>query len=176
VKRFIRLTIIAILSMIPISPLVALEAHVHGLASLQVVVDANTLSINFSSPLDNILGFERKARNQAEVAQVQKMISQFYKANLFVPTNAAQCALKSIHLESIVIKSNSAARHEHAEEGHADLDGEFTFKCNKAENLRDLQVNLFQPFPNMHEISAEIVSARGQTAAKLNPNNTQLAW
>jgi hypothetical protein len=175
-KVFKHIALIAILSVLPTSPATALEAHVHGIASLQVAVDANTLNVSFSSPLDNLLGFERKARNQAEVAQVQKMINQFYKTNLFVPTKAAQCKLKSVHLESIVIKSTGNTPHEHAEEGHADLDGEFIFTCNKVENLRDLQVNLFQPFPNMREISAEIVSIHGQTAAKLNPNNTRLAW
>jgi len=176
-KFFTHLILLAVISVLPMQAFAeTLEAHVHGVATLQVAVDAKTLTLNFSSPLDSLLGFERKARNQAEVAQVQAMIKQFYKANLFVPTKAAQCALKSIHLKSIVIKSNSAVEHENAEEGHADLDGEFIFTCKKAENLRDLQVSLFKAFPNMHQLNAEVVSARGQTAVKLNTENTRLAW
>lgn len=152
-----------------------LGAHVHGLASLQVAVDANTLSLSFSSPLDNLISFERKARNQAEVAEVQAMINQFYKTDIFVPSKAAQCKLTTIHLSSIVIKSTNN-KPEHAEEGHADLDSEFIFTCHKAENLHDVQVNLFKAFPNMLQLNAEVVSARGQTAAKLNAESTRLSW
>lgn len=163
-----------------------LGAHVHGVATLQVAVDAKVLSLSFSSPLDNLLGFERKARNQAEVAQVQNMINQFYKTNLFVPSKAAQCKLQSIDLESVVIKKKvikkkpqpaSTKQHSHEEEaGHADLDADLIYQCNDVKSLRDLQVNLFKVFPNLHQLNVEIASARGQSAAKLTPSNNQIVW
>ncbi|MDP3330630.1 MAG: DUF2796 domain-containing protein [Methylococcaceae bacterium] len=159
----------------------ALGAHVHGVATLQVTVDAKVLSLSFSSPLDNLLGFEHKARNQAEVKQVQNMINQFYKSNLFAPSKAAQCKLQTINLESLVIKKKpqaaSAKPHDHEEEaGHADLDAEMVYLCNDIKNLRDLQVNLFKAFPNLHQLNVEIVSSRGQAATKLTPANIQVVW
>ena len=156
-----------------------LEAHVHGIATLQVAVDAKVLSLSFSSPLDNLLGFEHKTRNQAEVAQVQNMINQFYKTNLFVPTKSAQCKLQTIDLESMVIKKQPQATYakEHKEDaGHADLDAELVYQCNNVKSLRDLQVNLFKAFPNLHQLNVEIVSERGQSAVKLTPNNNQAFW
>lgn len=159
----------------------ALGVHVHGVATLQVAVDAKVLSLSFSSPLDNLLGFERKARNQAEVAQVQNMINAFYKTNLFVPSKAAQCKLKAVNLESLVIKkkpqADSTKQHTHEEDaGHADLDAELVYQCNNVKSLRDLQVNLFKAFPNLHQLNVEIVSERGQSAVKLTPNNNQAFW
>lgn len=159
----------------------ALGTHTHGVATLQVAIDAKVLLISFSSPLDNLLGFEHKARNQAEVAQVQNMINQFYKTNLFVPTKSAQCKLQTIDLESLVIKkkpqTGSTKQHTHEEEaGHADLDAELVYHCNQVKNLGDLQVNLFKVFPNLHQLNVEIVSERGQSAAKLTPKNNQAFW
>lgn len=156
-------------------------AHVHGVASLQVAVEDKTLTMNFSSPLDNLIGFEHKAHNQAEVDKVQSMINQFYKkTSLFIPTKTAECQIKTINLESLVIKKNPedvAKKPEHEEEaGHADLDGEFIFTCNRPENIRDLQVNLFKTFPNLHQLNVEVVNAKGQTAAKLTPENNQISW
>lgn len=181
-KYNIRLLIISISFILPgvifaESP----SAHVHGAATLQVAVDTKVLTLNFSSPLDNLLGFEHKARNQTEVKQVQNMINQFYKTSLFVPSKAAQCKLQTVNLESLVIKKKpqaaSTKQHAHEEEtGHADLDAELVYLCNDVKNLRDLQVNLFKAFPNLHQLKVEIVSARGQSAAKLTPKNNQAFW
>lgn len=156
----------------------ALGAHVHGIATLQVAVDANTMTLNFSSPLDNLIGFEHPSRNQAEVAQVQNMINAFYKTNLFVPSPSAQCQLKTIDLQSLVIKKKpDAPKPQHEEPaGHADLDAELVYSCKNVKDLRDLQVNLFKTFPNLHQISAEIVSEHGQAAIKLSPTNMQAVW
>jgi len=159
----------------------SLAAHVHGSATLQIAVDSDTLTISFSSPLGNLLGFERKARNQAEVRQVQNMINQFYQNNAFVPSKAAHCKLQTIHLESLVIKKKPQAastdQRTHEEEaGHADIDAALLYQCKKIKNLRDLQVNLFKAFPNLHQLNVEIVSERGQSAIKLTPNNSQANW
>jgi len=158
-----------------------LEAHVHGTATLKVAVDADTITMNFSSPLDNLLGFEHKPRNEAEVEQVQNMIKQFYKPNLFLPTKDAQCKLRSVDLDSLVIKKKKQAatttQHSHHEEaGHADLDAEMVYQCNRVKRLRDLQVNVFTVFPNLHKLSVEIVSDRGQTAATITPDKPQITW
>jgi hypothetical protein len=159
----------------------ALEAHVHGSATMQVAVDAKVLTINFSSPLDNLLGFEHKPRNQTEAKQVQNMINQFYKPTALLPSKAAQCKLKTVNLESLVIKKKNPAanvtEHTHSEgDGHADLDAELVYHCHQISNLNDLQVNLFKSFPNLHQLNVEIVSERGQTAAKLTPTKNRVTW
>ena len=178
-NKLLSLLALSISSTLP-SHLVAkeLEAHVHGIATLQVAVDAKVLSLSFSSPLDNLLGFEHKARDQAEVAQVQNMIKQFYKTNLFLPSKAAQCKLQTVNLESVVIKKKpNAPKPQHEETaGHADLDAELVYTCNNVKDLRDLQVNLFKTFPNLHQLKVEIVSAHGQSATQLTPTNTQAVW
>jgi hypothetical protein len=155
-----------------------LERHLHGTATLQVAVDKQSLTLFFSSPLDNLLGFERKPRTQAEVKQVQHMINQFYKNNVFLPSKAAQCKLQNIKLESLVIKKKpqSVHKHDEAESGHAELDAEIVYQCNQVKNLRDLQVNLFKAFPNLHQLNVEIVSERGQLAATLTASKNQAFW
>ena len=57
------------------SPAMAHEPgpHVHGVASLQVAVDGNTLTLNLESPLDNVLGFEHAPRSEKQKAAVRSM-------------------------------------------------------------------------------------------------------
>jgi hypothetical protein len=43
--------------------------HEHGVASLELSVDGDSLLVRFSSPLDNLLGWERAPRNEQEQRQ-----------------------------------------------------------------------------------------------------------
>lgn len=73
-----------------------LGAHVHGVASLQIAVDATTLTLDFSGPLDNLLGFEHVPRNAQQQTAVKNMAANLNKADqFFVPTADAQCMLQS---------------------------------------------------------------------------------
>jgi len=168
-----------------------LEAHVHGKALLQVAVDQQTLTLYFSSPLDNLLGFEHKPRTKAQIDQVNKMIKQFYQDQLFSPSKAAQCTLKHVDLDSLVIKKKYAEHHEDAHKhethehethqhasgkDHADLDAEVIYHCKQAKRLTDLKVNVFKAFPNLHALDVEIVSNRGQSAQQLTPKNNRVIW
>ena len=67
-------------------------AHQHGVAKLAVAVDGKLLEIALESPLDNLLGFERAPRTDAEREAVRKMAQRFHAAaGLYTPTPAANC-------------------------------------------------------------------------------------
>lgn len=182
-KRLICGAVVSLLSLLPIAAQAHEPgAHVHGIATLQVAVDGNILTIDMSSPLDNLIGFEHVPQNDKEKAAVQAMTDSLNKANLlFVPTVSAQCTLQSVNLDSSVIDkktqgSSNAKPHEPEETGHADLDGEFVFKCARPEKLHDLQVNLFQRFPHTRQIKVEIAAPHGQSAATLTADKHSVSW
>ena len=49
-----------------------LGAHVHGIATLQVAVDEKTMTLDFSSPLDNLLGFEHITKQRQAEGRSEK--------------------------------------------------------------------------------------------------------
>jgi hypothetical protein len=70
----------------------AAGAHQHGVASLELVADGNSLTVTLDSPLDNLLGFERGPRTDAERAKVRAMAQTLRtNATLVVPAAAAGC-------------------------------------------------------------------------------------
>lgn len=153
----------------------ALGAHVHGIATLDISQDQKILTINLSSPLDNLIGFEHIAQTDKQKAQVKTMQLQLNQAaSLFAFSPAAQCSLQSVKLDSLVLTPNKPQKPE--EVGHADLDGEFIFSCNKAENLHAIDLKLFDFFPNLHVVKAAMVTAKVQTAATLTPQNRRISW
>lgn len=148
-------------------------AHVHGVARLQVAVEGDTLTLTLESPLDNLLGFEHRPRTEKQKAAVRDMAARLRKAEpLFVPTPAAECRAESVTLESPVL----APEKKDGGDGHADLDGEFVFRCAKPEALRGIEVRLFDAFDHLRRVDVQVVTGKGQSAAKLTPAQKKVGW
>jgi len=160
-----------------------LGAHVHGVATLQVAVDEKTMTLDFSSPLDSLIGFEHVPHNAKQKAAVKKMADDLNKAEqFFIPTADAQCTLQSVKLDSLVLepkasqdKKEKSQQHEE-ERGHADLDGEFVFACKQTGKLHDLEVKLFDAYPNLHQIKVEVATLKKQSSANLTPEQRRASW
>ncbi|MEQ1743071.1 MAG: DUF2796 domain-containing protein [Candidatus Nitrotoga sp.] len=166
---------------------VAGEAHVHGVATLQLALDDSLLHLNLSSPLDSLLGFEHLPRTEKQKAAVRHMADQLRQAErLFQPTLAARCTLKTYSLESPVLETGKHKGHDqkgHDHEGdnheghdHTDLNAEFVFYCAKPNELRDLEINLFSYFPGLLRLKTEAATPRGQSAAILTPSKRRITW
>jgi hypothetical protein len=147
--------------------------HVHGIASLQAAIDQGTLTLSFESPLDNLLGFEHPPRTDREKAAVSALRRRMQQPQaLFLPTPAAQCKTTSVKLDSPVFAPASSA----PADGHADLDAEFMFRCERPVELHDLEVKLFSAYPRTRRIDAQVAGPRGQAAGRLTPQNPLLSW
>jgi hypothetical protein len=146
---------------------------VHGVATLQVAVDGNTLALNLESPLDNLLGFEHVPRTEKEKAAVRDMVERLNQAErLFVPTPAAHCKPVSVKLESLVLQPSKTTQGD----SHADLDGEFVFRCERPETLRDIEVTMFDGFSTLRQIDVQVATSRGQAASRLSRKQRRITW
>jgi len=160
-----------------------LGAHVHGIATLQVAVDEKTMTLDFSGPLDNLIGFEHVPRTAKQKAAVKKMADDLNKAEqFFIPTAEAQCALQSVKLDSLVLEPKAAQdkkekSQQHEEErGHADIDGEFIFACKQIGKLHDLEVKLFDAYPNLYKLKVEVATQKKQSSAQLTTDQRRVSW
>ena len=172
-------------------------AHAHGVATLQVVVDGNLLTLNFESPLDNLVGFEHAPRTDRQKAAVRRMAEQLHQAEgLFAPTPAAGCAPVSVSLESPVIEASllraaggkdgapakrsdlpaSKGTGHGGESGHAELESTFVFRCERPGNLRDLEVKIFDRFTGLRRLDVQIATSKGQKSARLSPGTRRVSW
>ncbi len=156
-------------------------AHVHGVATLEIALDAKVLTIDLSSPLDNLIGFEHLPQNDRQKMLVKAMADRLHKSDkLFIPTASAACTLQNTVLSSLVLDNpkdpKPQAKTDGEEAGHADLDGEFVFTCEHPENLHEIEVRLFSPFPNLHIVNVAVATAKGQAAAKLTADNRRVSW
>lgn len=147
------------------------QAHVHGVATLDVAIDGSRLTLNLESPLESLLGFERAPRTDEERAAVEKMKAALQGEGQFAPTLEAQCKLTEVKISTPALEAASKKSGE-----HADLDASYVFQCAQPAMLKDLQVNLFDSFARLTRIKAQIIAPKGQSAATLSRTKRRLTW
>ena len=162
--------------------------HVHGAARLEVAVEENGFQIDFDSPLDNLLGFEHAPNTDQQRQTVKDMATRLQQADqLFISSSAAKCQLESVKLNAPVLPAdllgnatssalNAEPTTEEHGDGHAELEAAIVFRCANPAALKSLDVQLFKAFPNLHKLDAAVVTAKGQTGAKLSPKDNRLSW
>jgi hypothetical protein len=137
------------------------HAHQHGVAKLDIAVEATKLTIQLESPLDNLLGFERAPRTDAERKLTDAAVAKLRAAALMFKIDpAAQCNLANVELSSSALKLGKP-NPEEEKAGHADIDGSFEFECLDAAKAAYIDVGLFE-FSHLQRLEVQVATRRGQ--------------
>ncbi len=138
-------------------------AHEHGVVRIDVAIEGGTLGIVAEVPLDNLLGFERAPRTDAERKAAADVLMRLRApAGLFVIDAAAQCALTRAEVKAPVLEAGSKPR-----DGHADLDAEYRFECKQPAQLRTLELGWFEAFQRIQRIEVQVAGPQGQSKTAL---------
>lgn len=159
-------------------------AHEHGVGKLDVALEGNTLTLHLDTPLINLAGFEHAATSARDKETVQAMAKTLRDVGrMFATDAAAQCKPAEIQLESAVLppallgeKAASGAAPEAApNDGHADLDGDFTLVCASPGALTAVDIGgLLRAFPGFQRIDVQLATPKKQAAFQLAPGNAAI--
>ena len=139
------------------------KAHEHGVVKLDVAVDGATLNIEMRTPLDSLLGFERAPRTDAERKAAAAVLAQLRApGTLFVADAAAGCSLSKAEVVAPVLEAGAKPA-----DGHADLDASYVYTCTQPQELRTLQLGLFEAYKRMRRIDVQTAGPQGQGKATL---------
>jgi hypothetical protein len=143
----------------------AARPHQHGVAKLDIAVATGKVTIDFESPLDNLVGFERAPRTDAERQRSDAAVATLKAGETLLRIDpAARCTLAGITQNSAPLQLGTPDS-KAATEGHADLDASFEFTCKGAPGF--VEVGLFEAFPRLQRIEVLTATARGQSRAIL---------
>ena len=146
----------------------AAPPHQHGVAMLDVAVEPGRVTLVLESPLENLLGFERAPRSDAERAQAEKLLARLRAADtLFRIDSAAGCTLSKVVLMSPVLGEGTAAAADKDKDNHANLDGRFEFTCKAGQRAGFVEVGLFEAFASLKRVELQVVTPKGQLKATL---------
>jgi hypothetical protein len=181
-------------------------AHEHGAAQLHVFIEGDEVELSLESPLINFISFERAPNSPVETEEVKKMGETLSAvADLFVLSSAAGCQVKGVRLNSEAIDpallptpvwpaesgddhneeterdrgQGDTADHDHGDHDHGehgDLLADYLFECQKPTELKAIDVRLFDKFPSLTRVDAQIITDGGQKAVTLDGRNAQIKW
>lgn len=163
----------------------SLDAHEHGVAQLNVVLDGQALELELESPAMNLVGFEHAAENAADKAKVAAARSQLQDPQALFGLGAGACSLSATELESRLFEDEQHEdEHEHEEHHDHDKDSEhseihahYQLDCKKPGELRQLNLSeLFKRFPATTKIQVQLIGPNGQQGVELTPAKPSLSF
>ena len=144
------------------------KAHEHGALKLDVAIEGNKLTIAMEAPLDNLLGFERAPRTDAERKAAADVLTRLRStdkaAPLFAVDTTAQCMLSKAEVKAPMLEPGAKQA---TKDEHADLDASYEFTCAKPDALRTLDVGLFEAYKRIQRIDVQVAGPMGQSKVTL---------
>jgi len=140
-----------------------LDSHEHGVSTLKIALEGQTLEMELESPAKDIVGFEHAPENQSQKTAIKKALSLLKsKPGIFKPSSTANCKIDAVSGEFEV------------EKDHAGFYITWKIKCLNPERIKSLKTTFFQKFPKAEEIEVEIISASGQKAIEWENNTNKI--
>ena len=155
----------------------SLDAHEHGVAQFNVVLDGTTLELELESPAMNLVGFEHAANSDADKAKVAATRSQLQDPQALFGLGAGDCTVSDLELESPLFED---AEHDeqHADDDeseHSEIHAHYQLDCKKPGELKQLNLSeLFKRFPATEKIQVQLIGPSGQQGVELTPANASL--
>lgn len=151
----------------------SLAAHEHGVASLNVALDGNTLELELDTPAMNLVGFEHAASSDADKAKVAAVRQQLEQPlALFGLAQDAGCSESAKDLQSPLFGDASAAGHE-----HTDIHAHYQLTCAQPGKLARLDLGpLFTTFPATQTINVQLIGPNGQKGLQASPAQAVVAF
>lgn len=155
----------------------SLDAHEHGAAQLNVVLDGKMLHLQLDSPAINLLGFEHAAKSAADQAKVAATRSLLAQPLELFGLQAGDCNISKQELDSpLFAEHKHTEQHAHDSE-HSDIHAHYSLDCQKPEDLQQLDLGeLFKRFPATEKIQVQLIGPNGQQGLELTPAQPTLSF
>lgn len=138
------------------------HAHQHGALTLDIGIEANTITMQIASPLDNLVGFEHAPRTNGERKRVDAALARLgAEQQLIAIDPAAQCRLANVEITSAMLGLGVPST-TNSKDLHGDLGATLNFQCQDASRAAYIDVRLFDAFSDLKRIYVQVAGPRGQ--------------
>ncbi|MEM9421297.1 MAG: DUF2796 domain-containing protein [Pseudomonadota bacterium] len=162
------------------------KAHAHGKAELFVISEDSLLTIQLTADLVDLVGFEHAPKTADETTAIETLhaaLSNTEQADQYIalPPDAS-CTIKSASTKGGYAPREDDQDEDHHGEDHDDhhgdehmLTAQWVWECSQMKRLKRLEVSLFEQFPAIVHIKANILTDDKQSQSKLSAKNTSLS-
>jgi hypothetical protein len=130
--------------------------HAHGVAKLDVALEGGRLTLEFTAPLEDIVGFERRPANDRERAVLDAAASYFKSGRALATSVAAGCRVAEAGVVLDVVG-----------EGHLEFGARLSYDCRQPQALRGIEAALLGQYGKVKRIDVRAVTPKGQSSGRL---------
>ena len=155
-----------------------LDAHVHGVGSLNIAIEGNKIAMELSAPGADIVGFEHAAESEEDRGILEAALATLQAPQTLLRFDeAAKCEVTFAKAELHGDDGDHHEEHndhhdehgsEHDEEqdhaSHTEFHAEYLFTCAATNQLRSIEFDYFDVFPNAQELEVQFISDQGSKA------------
>ena len=144
-------------------------AHEHGTANVDVFIDNTTLSLQLSSPLANLLGFEYSPRTPEQQKKTEELLDELSRPLQLVNIDPAGGCQFIRTVTTAKVLGGLTPPTAKAPEAHANLNATLEYKCSSAARIEYVNLPLISRFKGIERIHVQTVTPKaqgGQTLVK----------
>jgi hypothetical protein len=139
--------------------------HVHGAITFNIALEGETLAVELDVPADNVVGFEKSPRNDAErkaIADANAWLASGRNIAA-VPRNAG-CRLLSVDFAPPKFGS-----------GHADYRARFAYRCPNPAALDWVELPALSRLLEIDKVEVNVITASVQRQTELAAGSTRVS-
>lgn len=163
-----------------------LDAHEHGVGTLNIAIEGTTVAMAFEAPGADIVGFEYEAKSDDDLAAIDAALARLAAPlDLFVMPDAATCTVVMAKAElegedghedhaDGAHEDHDDEDHDHEdhadhgdEAGHTEFHAKYTLNCDNPEKLTEITFAYFETFPNAKEVEVQLITSVGARAFEI---------
>jgi hypothetical protein len=127
--------------------------HVHGEAHVQIGFEDQQGVIFFQTPSEAIIGFEHKAKNEAQRQQYDEGVKKLEAESRQMLGVPHSCSIQNVDLKSISDSDSDSA--------HTDFVVEYSIQCSESVKGKKLGLNFQKFYPRIKKMDVELTSPSG---------------
>ncbi|GGW53006.1 ZrgA family zinc uptake protein [Alishewanella tabrizica] len=134
-----------------------LGTHVHGAATLTMVLEGNELQLALQSAAYNIVGFEHAPKSSEQKQEIALALDNLAQGNWFSLSAEANCEIQTSDANTDLTEPGYA--------GHGDFYANISLLCQRPALLQQLELSLFSLTPALEKVDVQWVLNGQQGAA-----------
>lgn len=144
-------------------PVLAGDKHVHGEVIVNLAIDAQTMLFEVQAPAIDILGFERRPKDDAQRRAEAEANAWFGSGRnmLGVPPSAG-CRLQKVDFQPPKLGT-----------GHADYRARYTFRCEAPQALAYVELWLLDRLQSSEKIEVNLITPTETRQMELTPQSAR---
>ncbi|USA42809.1 DUF2796 domain-containing protein [Spongiibacter taiwanensis] len=160
------------------------EAHVHGVAELLIALEGEQLNIELHSPAMNLLGFEQRAQNPEQKAELVRVRGLLADAERLFQLESGRCQLleHAVDFGGVGADASEHDEHEHdpevghAQAKHSDIQAGYRYRCEQPDKLLSFVTDIPALFPGVASLQVQWIAGSRQGAATLDNNHRHVRF